>query len=79
SSIHDALQKNGSIYVATDDADYFEKIKEIAESNPGFSIRDVNVELPSSAFELVFRKKGAPIHWLALRKISESDSGESSG
>jgi tRNA (guanine-N7-)-methyltransferase len=70
SSIHGALEKNGSIYVATDDLDYFEKIKEIAESNPGFSIRDVNVELPQSRFARVFREKGAPIHWLELRKLS---------
>jgi tRNA (guanine-N7-)-methyltransferase len=70
SSIHGALEKNGSIYVATDDLDYFEKIKEIAESNPGFSIRDVNVELPQSRFARIFREKGAPIHWLELRKIS---------
>jgi tRNA (guanine-N7-)-methyltransferase len=70
SSIHAALQKHGSIYIATDDVDYFQKIKETAESNPGFSIRDVNVKLPQSRFARVFREKGAPIHWLELRKIS---------
>jgi tRNA (guanine-N7-)-methyltransferase len=70
SSIHVALQKNGSIYVATDDVDYFEKIKQIAESNLGFSVRDVNVELPQSRFARIFGEKGAPIHWLELRKIS---------
>jgi tRNA (guanine-N7-)-methyltransferase len=69
-SIHGALQKNGSIYIATDDLDYFRKIKEIAQSNPRFSIRDVNVELPQSRFARIFREKGAPIHWLELRKIS---------
>jgi tRNA (guanine-N7-)-methyltransferase len=70
SSIHVALQKNGSIYIATDDVDYFGKIKEIAESDPGFSIRDENVDLPQSRFARIFREKGAPIHWLELRKIS---------
>jgi tRNA (guanine-N7-)-methyltransferase len=70
SSIHTALQKHGSIYIATDDVDYFRKIKETAESNPGLSIRDVNVKLPQSRFARIFREKGAPIYWLELRKIS---------
>jgi len=70
SSIHGALQKNGSIYIVTDDVDYFGKIKEISESDPGFSIRDENVDLPQSRFARIFREKGAPIHWLELRKIS---------
>jgi tRNA (guanine-N7-)-methyltransferase len=70
SSIYAALQKNGKIYIATDDVDYFERIKQIAESDPDFSIRDVNVELPQSRFARIFREKGAPIHWLTLRKVS---------
>ena len=69
-SIHAALRKNGTIYIATDDADYFEKIKEIAASNSGFAIDDVDVDLPQSKFELIFREKGASIHLLTLRKIS---------
>jgi tRNA (guanine-N7-)-methyltransferase len=68
-SIHAALQKNGSIYIATDDADYFEKIKEIVELDPGFAIGDADVDLPQSKFGLIFRSKGAPVHWLALRKV----------
>jgi tRNA (guanine-N7-)-methyltransferase len=69
-SVHTALDKNGVIYIATDHLDYFRKIKEIAGSTPGFAISEVDAELPPSGFELVFRKKGAPIHWLALRKVS---------
>jgi tRNA (guanine-N7-)-methyltransferase len=69
-SIHTALRKDGVIYIATDHLDYFQKIKKIAESTPAFAIVDVDVELPPSGFELTFRQKGAPIHWLALRKIS---------
>jgi tRNA (guanine-N7-)-methyltransferase len=69
-SIHAALQKNGSIYIATDDVDYFAKIKEIAESDPGFASSDADVDLPPSRFELIFRQKDAPIHSLALRKVS---------
>ena len=69
-SIYAALQKNGRIYIATDDVDYFERIKEIAVSNPRFAIRDADVELPQSRFRLIFEQKGAQIHWLELRKVS---------
>jgi tRNA (guanine-N7-)-methyltransferase len=70
SSIHLALQNDGSIYIATDDVDYFGEIKEIAVSNSGFAICDGDVDLPQSKFGRIFREKGAPIHWLELRKIS---------
>ena len=70
SSIHAALQKDGSIYIATDDVDYFGIIKEVAESNPGFAIGEGDVDLPQSKFGRIFRQKGASIHWLELRKIS---------
>jgi tRNA (guanine-N7-)-methyltransferase len=69
-SIHTALRKNGRIYVVTDDVDYFGKIKEIAESNPGFAISDADVDLPQSKFGRIFREKGAPVQLLALRKVS---------
>jgi tRNA (guanine-N7-)-methyltransferase len=69
-SVHSALEENGAIHIATDDLDYFGKIKGIAESNPGFVISDADPDLPSSKFGLLFRQKGAPIYWLALRKIS---------
>jgi tRNA (guanine-N7-)-methyltransferase len=69
-SIHAALEKNGSIYIATDDVGYFQKIKEIAESHSSFAITDAAVDLPQSKFGRIFREKGAPIQWLELRKIS---------
>jgi len=69
-SIHAALQKNGSIYIATDDVDYFGKIKEVAESDPGFAIDDADVDLPQSKFGRIFREKGAPVQSLELRKVS---------
>jgi tRNA (guanine-N7-)-methyltransferase len=69
-SIHTALEHNGVIYIATDHLDYFRKIKKTAESTPGFAIGDGDVDLPQSKFGLVFRQKGVPIHWLALRKVS---------
>jgi tRNA (guanine-N7-)-methyltransferase len=70
SSIHAALHKNGSISIVTDDVDYFRKIKDVAESDPGFVISDADLDLPPSRFGLIFRQKGAPIHSLALRKVS---------
>ena len=70
SSIHAALVKGGSIYVATDEVDYFEMIKEVAELDRGFAISEGDVDLPLSRFGLIFRQKGASIHWLELRKIS---------
>jgi tRNA (guanine-N7-)-methyltransferase len=69
-SVHSALEENGAIHIATDDLDYFGKIKVIAESNPGFVIGDADRELPPSKFGLIFRQKDASIYWLALRKIS---------
>jgi tRNA (guanine-N7-)-methyltransferase len=69
-SVHRALVKDGLIYIATDDVGYFRKIGDTARSTPGFATADIDVELPSSKFGMVFRQKGTPIHWLALRKIS---------
>ncbi len=69
-SVHAALEYNGVIYIATDHLDYFRKIKNTAESTPGFAIDDGDVDLPQSKFGLAFRQKGAPIYWLALRKVS---------
>jgi len=69
-SVHVAIQENGVIYIATDHRDYFRKIKETAESTPGFAIDDVDVDLPQSRFWLIFARKSATIYWLALRKVS---------
>jgi len=69
-SVHATLEQNGVIYIATDHIDYFRKIKKTAESISGFAIDDGDVDLPQSKFGLAFRQKGAPIHWLALRKVS---------
>ena len=69
-SVHVALEQNGVVHIATDHLDYFRKIKETAESVLGFAIDDSDVDLPQSKFSLAFRQKGAPIYWLALRKVS---------
>jgi tRNA (guanine-N7-)-methyltransferase len=69
-SVHAALKKDGSIYIATDDVDYFGIIKEVAQSDRRFAISDGDVDLPLSRFGLIFRQKGATIHSLELRKVS---------
>ena len=69
-SVHVALEQNGITYIATDHLDYFRKIKEIAESIPGFAIEDRDVDLPRSRFRLIFEQRSAQIYWLALRKVS---------
>jgi tRNA (guanine-N7-)-methyltransferase len=69
-SVHVAIQRDGVIYIATDHLDYFQKIKQTAESTPGFAIDDVDVDLPQSRFWLIFAQKSATIYRLALRKVS---------
>ena len=69
-SIHAALEENGLIYIATDHLEYFQQIKAIAQSTPRFVRAEVDADLPQSKFALTFQQAGAPIHWLALRKIS---------
>ncbi|PYK25413.1 MAG: tRNA (guanosine(46)-N7)-methyltransferase TrmB [Verrucomicrobia bacterium] len=69
-SVHVALEQNGITYIATDHLDYFRKIKEIAESIPGFAIEDRDVDLPQSRFRLIFEQRSAQIYWLTLRKVS---------
>ena len=60
SSIYDALQKDGSIYIATDDVDYFGIIKEVAESNSDFAIGEGDADLPQSKLGVFFGKKARP-------------------
>ncbi len=60
----------GSV-VATDQREYFEKMKEMARANSNFAIIDATVaDLPLTKFEKTFRAQGASIHWLELRKVS---------
>jgi tRNA (guanine-N7-)-methyltransferase len=69
-SVHTALEEKGTLHIATDDSDYFGKIKGVAGSNAGFVMGDADYNLPPSKFGVLFRQQGAPIYWLALRKIS---------
>jgi tRNA (guanine-N7-)-methyltransferase len=70
-SIHRALADDSVFRIATDESDYFQQIRALAENHSGFAIVDAeDVELPLTKFERRFRGLGAPIHRLALRKIS---------
>jgi tRNA (guanine-N7-)-methyltransferase len=69
-SVHSALEQKGTIYIATDHLDYFRKIEDIARSAFDFARVEPAIDLPPSRFGLIFSRKGATIHWLALRKIS---------
>ena len=69
-SVRAALKDNGLIYIATDYFEYFEHIKAIAESTPGFTADKADPDLPQSKFGFTFQRQGTPIHWLALRKVS---------
>jgi tRNA (guanine-N7-)-methyltransferase len=74
-SIHRALISNGTLHIATDQADYFEQIRLLALQS-GFVIVDLaasparTVDLPLTAFEKKFREQGLPIYRLLLRKMS---------
>jgi tRNA (guanine-N7-)-methyltransferase len=70
SSTHGALEKRGKMYIATDDVDYFGKIRELAESRSAFAVGEVDIELPQSKFGRISRQQGARVHWLELRKVS---------
>ena len=73
-SIHRALEDEGVFRIATDQSDYFEKIRAVAEKHSGLAIVDpdaspARTDLPLTKFERRFREMNAPIYRLALRKI----------
>jgi tRNA (guanine-N7-)-methyltransferase len=71
-SIEAALVNDGSLRVVTDQFDYFDQIRSLAEQS--LSLRSVSQEdsnlFPPSTFERHFQSAGATIHRLVLRKIS---------
>jgi tRNA (guanine-N7-)-methyltransferase len=70
-AISQALIQGGTLLIATDHLNYFERMKEIARANLDFAIVDpTSVDLPPSRFARVFQQRGAAIHWLELRKVS---------
>ena len=70
-AIDQTLVSGGTLYIATDHVDYFEKIKEIARANPDFATVDfADIDLPHTKFERKFRMQDATIYRLELRKVS---------
>ena len=72
SAIGDALVDGGTFRIATDQSDYFEQIRELAERSTNFSTATLNGSdsFPSSTFERRFGADGASIYRLELRKTS---------
>lgn len=69
-SIHRALAPEGLFKIATDQEDYFQQIQQLAGEASFAEIENAGESLPTTRFERVFQKKGAPIYRLSLRKIS---------
>ena len=72
SAIGDALIDGGTFQIATDQSDYFEQIRELAERCPAFSTATLNgsESFPMSTFEKRFKADGASIYRLELCKTS---------
>lgn len=70
-ALHRAFVLGGRFHVATDQADYFTTIRELAADS---ALREEPVapeeSFPLTTFEKHFRKKGAPIYRLRLRKTA---------
>jgi len=70
-AIHRALADDGVFRIATDQLDYFEKIRAVVRNQSDFAILDIeDADLPRTKFERRFSALGAPIYRLVLRKIS---------
>ena len=70
-AISQSLVSGGTLCIATDQVDYFEKINEIARANPDFADLDfADINLPLTKFEGKFRAQDATIYRLELRKVS---------
>ena len=66
-----ALEQDGILRVATDQVDYFRYIEQLSCAHSRFKAVDFDdAVLPSTKFERQFRKQGAPIYRLTLRKTS---------
>ena len=66
------LVKNGILRIATDQADYFERMRHLAEKSKDFALAELNGgdDFPVSTFEKKFKSEGATVYRLELRKVS---------
>jgi tRNA (guanine-N7-)-methyltransferase len=71
-AIRAALVDDGILRIATDQADYFQRVRHLAEKSKNFAVTELNGDhdFPASTFEKRFKSEGAPIYRLELRKIS---------
>jgi tRNA (guanine-N7-)-methyltransferase len=68
-----ALVQHGVLRVATDQIDYFQQVERISRARVQFQVVPQSPDdtvLPVTKFERKFRKQGAPIYRLTLRKTS---------
>jgi len=68
-----ALGQHGVLRVATDQLDYFQQVERISRAHVQFQVVPRSLDdavLPVTKFEKKFRKQGAPIYRLMLRKTS---------
>jgi len=68
-----ALVQHGVLRVATDQIDYFQQVERISRAHVQFQVVPQSPDdtvLPVTKFERKFRKQGAPIYRLTLRKTS---------
>jgi len=78
-SIHRALASDGTLQIATDQLEYFREIERLAAQTPEFALAEGAAGATAiSTFEKRFRKDGAEIYRLLLRKVSASRNGVAS-
>ena len=68
-----ALEPHGVLRVATDQLDYFQQVERVSRDHLQFEVVPRSPDdavLPVTKFEKKFRKQGAPIYRLTLRKTS---------
>jgi len=68
-----ALKQHGVLRVATDQLDYFQQVERISRDHLQFQVVQRSPDdtvLPVTKFEKKFRKQGAPIYRVTLRKTS---------
>ncbi|MDQ2824682.1 MAG: tRNA (guanosine(46)-N7)-methyltransferase TrmB, partial [Verrucomicrobiota bacterium] len=72
SAVGNALVDNGTFRIATDQTDYFEQTRELAEQSTVFVATKLNGDdsFPPSTFEKKFKTNGTRIYRLELRKTS---------
>ena len=68
-----ALKQHGVLCIATDQLDYFQQVERISRDHLQFQVVQRSPDdtvLPVTKFEKKFRKQGAPIYRVTLRKTS---------